>query len=273
MTSLDLSAGLSLCRASGWNQTQRDWQMFLAAAPHGALVAEEAGRVIGTVATMPYGPFTWISMVLVDPSARGRGVGTLLLEHGVALVPDHVTARLDATESGEPLYRGLGFVAEYRIARWFVDAPARVTPASGVRPFERADWAAVHALDRRAFGVPRVSLLERLVDDAPEYAVALGEPGDGRAYLFGRHGHDREQLGPLIAGSPEAATALVETCLAHHVDRRFFIDVPQDQHAWTRVVSALGFVVERTFLRMHRGVMRAPGEPALVYAITGPEFG
>ena len=44
--------------------------------------------MIGTVATLPYGPFTWMSMVLVDPKARRRGVGTLLLERGLALVPN-----------------------------------------------------------------------------------------------------------------------------------------------------------------------------------------
>ena len=100
MTPRDIGAGMALCRASGWNQTEADWRMFLTAAPHGALVAEEDDRVIGTVGTLPYGRFTWISMVLVDPAARGRGVGTLLLKRGLDLVPPDVTARLDATAFG-----------------------------------------------------------------------------------------------------------------------------------------------------------------------------
>lgn len=274
MTPRDISAGLSLCRASGWNQTQRDWERFLAAAPRGALVAEEDGRVIGTVTTMPYGPFTWISMVLVDPAARGRGVGTLLLERGLALVPEDVTARLDATELGEPLYRTLGFVGEYALARWFLDRPrSAYERAPGVRPFESGDWFAIDAMDRGAFGASRHGLLERLAAEAPGYAWVLERRSDLRGYLFGRHGHNREQLGPLIADSSEAARALVETCLAQHVDRRFFIDVPDDQHAWKHVLSDLGFLVERSFLRMRRGGSSAPGEPSLVYAITGPEFG
>ena len=70
MTIADIPAGLALCRASHWNQTERDWQHFLTSAPRGALVAEHEGKVVGSVATMPYGPFTWISMVLVDPAVR-----------------------------------------------------------------------------------------------------------------------------------------------------------------------------------------------------------
>src|SRR5689334_14786450 len=101
MTAADIPAGLALCRAAHWNQTAIDWGVFLTSAG-GALVAEEESRVIGTVATMPYGAFTWISMVLVDPAARGRGVGRLLLEHGLALLPPGVVARLDATAAGEP---------------------------------------------------------------------------------------------------------------------------------------------------------------------------
>jgi predicted N-acetyltransferase YhbS len=270
----DIGAGLALCRASGWNQTERDWQSFLTSAPRGALVAEEDGRVIGSVATLPYGPFTWLSMVLVDPAARGRGVGTRLLKSGLALVPDGVTARLDATALGEPLYRTLGFSAEYGLARWFVEG-ARLagTRAPAVRRFEPGDWLAVDAMDRRAFGASRRGLLERFASEAPEYAWAIRGGSGLRGYLFGRRGHNRDQLGPLVADSPESARALVEACLAEHAGRTFFIDVPDAQQAWRRALSDLGFAIERSFARMYRGAFLAPGEPPLVYAITGPEFG
>ncbi len=125
MTPDDVAAGLALCRASHWNQTEQDWRFFLTAAPHGALVAQEHDRVIGTVATLPYGSFTWISMVLVDPVARGRHVGTTLLQRGLELVGAGATARLDATPSGEAIYVKVGFAAEYRLARWFLDATPR----------------------------------------------------------------------------------------------------------------------------------------------------
>ena len=93
MTLEDIAAGLALCRASGWNQTERDWLFFLKTAVHGALVAEEDGRVVGTTATLPYGPFTWISMVLVDPAARGRGVATTLLQCALRLVGSNAVPR------------------------------------------------------------------------------------------------------------------------------------------------------------------------------------
>jgi len=274
MTHEDIAAGLALCRASGWNQTERDWLFFLETAVHGALVAEEADRVVGTTATFPYGPFTWISMVLVDPAARGRGVATRLLECALRLVGSNAVPRLDATPSGEPIYRALGFVSECRLARWYLDAnSSHIARPAGARPLEARDRTAVHEMDVRAFGASRSTLLQRLADEAPEYARVLFAHGVLRGYLFGRHGYKREQLGPLVADSDDTAIALLRSCLAEHPDRAFFIDVPDGREAWAHALSTLGFEIERPFVRMHRGVITAPGHWSFVYATTGPEFG
>lgn len=274
MTLDDVPAGLRLCRAARWNQTERDWRHFLGEAPDGALVAEENGTVIGTVATMPYGAFAWISMVLVDPAERGRGIGTTLLERGLALVPEGVAARLDATPLGEPIYRKMGFAAEYGLERWFLKARgARHDLSDAARPLRPSDWPAILEMDRRAFGASRARLLERLATEAPEYAWIADGDGGPRGYLLGRHGHVREHLGPLVAADHEAARVLFDAGLAVVAGRDVFIDVPNDQDAFRSVLLTIGFSVERPFLRMYRGHLLNPGLPALVYAIAGPEFG
>jgi predicted N-acetyltransferase YhbS len=271
----DIAAGLTLCRASRWNQTERDWQFFLTAAPHGALVAQEdGGRVIGTVATCPYGPFTWISMVLVHPAARGRQVGTALLQRGLELAGGDATARLDATPSGEAIYRKLGFAGEYRLARWCLDVkPPPVARRFSARPLAPADWPAIREMDQRAFGASRIALLQRLADEAPEYARVISRGSNLQGYLFGRHGHNREHLGPLVADGPETAAALLESTLAEQPDRRVYVDVPDERQEWRDVLSKMGFAIERPFLRMHRGPLTTPGKPSSIYAIAGPEFG
>jgi GNAT superfamily N-acetyltransferase len=274
MTPVDIPAGLRLCRAARWNQTAADWEFFLSFAPAGALVAEDAGTVIGSVATVPYGRFTWISMVLVDPASRGRGVGRLLLERGLALVEDDAAARLDATPAGEPLYRTLGFAAEHGLTRWLVErGRTGGTRVPGIRPVEHGDWPGILQMDGHVFGASRRSLLVRLAAEAPEYAWVLASDGRIRGYLFGRHGHVREHLGPLVADTRESAQVLLHACLAAHADRTFFIDAPERADGWHDVLTHLGFAIERPFLRMYRGRLTAPGNPTVVYAVTGPEFG
>jgi hypothetical protein len=128
-------------------------------------------------------------------------------------------------------------------------------------------------MDRHVFGASRQPLLERMAAEAPEYAWALDTDRRIRAYLFGRHGHVRDQLGPLVADTRESAQLLLHSCLAAHPDRSFFIDAPDRDDGWREVLTAFGFRIERPFLRMHRGQLTAPGNPAIVFAVTGPEFG
>ena len=274
MVGADISAGLRLCRASQWNQTERDWEHFLTAAPGYALVAVEHGVVVGTVAALPYGSFTWISMVLVDPTVRGKGIGTTLLTRGLALVPQGSTARLDATPAGEVIYRKLDFVAEYGLTRLFLDSrPSGVMRGSGVRLLESSDWPALLEMDLRAFGASRASLLERLAAGSPGYAWVAEDHGRLHGYLMGRHGHVRDQIGPLVADSAATARVLLDAVLASRTHPEIFIDVPEHQHEFRERLAQLGFAMERPFLRMYRGRLTTPGLPSLVYAITGPEFG
>jgi GNAT superfamily N-acetyltransferase len=212
MAADDIPAGLRLCRASGWNQTARDWEQFLELKPHGARVAVRAGSVVGTVTTVDYEDrFGWIGMVLVDPVARGQGVGTQLLQKGIELLEGIGCARLDATPAGHGLYLKLGFKDEYGLARMQrlpgVAAPAS-TPTPDARAMTSRDLPKVAAFDREVFGADRSAMLSWLLAGAPEYARVIERAGELRAYSFGRHGHDFEHLGPVVARDLVAARQL-----------------------------------------------------------------
>src|SRR5688572_27629990 len=119
MTPEDIPAGLHLCRLAGWNQLARDWELFLQINKKGCSVAfDDTGKVIGTVATIPYeNHFTWIGMVLVDPSKQRQGIGTGLLQEALRLTANQETIKLDATPAGREVYSKFGFVDEYEIIR------------------------------------------------------------------------------------------------------------------------------------------------------------
>ncbi len=125
----DLPQAMRLKDQADWNQTEADWRRFLAMEPDGCFAAEEEGRVIGTAATTVFGPVGWVAMVLVDAERRGCGIGTRLVERAIDYLQDRgvETMRLDATPLGEPLYRRLGFRAEYQLVRWEGSAPAATT--------------------------------------------------------------------------------------------------------------------------------------------------
>ena len=272
----DVPAGLRLCRAASWNQLAADWELFLTASPDGCLVAtDDRGEVVGTVATISYGTFSWIAMVLVDPSHRREGIGTKLLKESLDIVGVS-TARLDATPAGRDVYVPLGFREEYGLQRMTRSAFACTTlPSFGetgrVRRMTDRDFIDVLTQDPGVFGGDRRMLLEMLRAQAPEYAWVAGESQiDG--YVFGRHGDSFEHIGPAVARDESTARSLVGACLDIHADRAFVIDVPL-QRSWTDWLVSMSFTLQRPFTRMCRGPGQFQERLDRIFAIAGPEFG
>lgn len=272
----DIEAGLRLCRAAGWNQLECDWRWFLGWNPAGCRVAVCGGEVMGTVATLRFEErFGWISMLLVDPSMRGRGIGSALLREALGLLEDLETVRLDATPAGKLVYERHGFQEEYPLVRMKAAVPAAGPDAAlpGARLMEESDLARVLDFDRAVFGADRGALLRGLYATAPEYAFVTETAGEIGGYAFGRHGFRAEHLGPVAAAEEGAARGLVSACLARNRDRQFSLDCTEHSAAWRRWLERLGFVAERPFVRMFRGSNAWPGMPQRQFAIAGPEFG
>jgi GNAT superfamily N-acetyltransferase len=201
-------------------------------------------------------------MMLVDPGQRRTGIGSQLMEAALGALGAETCVRLDATPSGEPLYRRFGFTAESVFARTSITAEAgRFRPSSRVLPMQPEDLPAVCSRDREVFGADRSALLADLYRRAPGFAWIAPD-----AWCFGRPGYRYQQFGPVVAANAAAARELVEHCLASHPGLTVVLDVPQ-------LSDAFGFTVERPFLRMRRGGRADYGAPEHVFAIAGPEFG
>ncbi len=271
----DIRAGLRLCRASGWNQVEADWSLFLELSPGGCRVAEKNGHVVGTVATLRYGPrFSWLAMVLVDPGVRRAGIGTRLLCEGLALMRDEQCIRLDATPTGRDLYRQHGFADEYPLTRFTtsVSFAPRSSGAREARRIEKQDLPAIFDWDREIFGADREALLQSLFLRSPERAWVTGAGGI-EGYCFGRRGFLYDEVGPIVATDDTVARNLLSECLRDETGRRFGIDVPGHSASWLAWLQANGFIEERSFMRMHRGRNQHPGRPEYMFGVVGPEFG
>ena len=272
----DIPAGMALCAASGWNQTAGDWRVFLDAAPGRSFAAVENGRVVGTAATIDYGPaVSWVSMVLVDPGRRRRGIGTLLLNAALDALAGRDSVKLDATPEGRRVYLGLGFRDEYPLARmeasrWTIAGPE----GPPCRAMVEADLPAVIDLDARAFGAPRPVLVRHLFAAAPRFAAVASDGRGGlRGFALGRAGSRFDHVGPVCGTDRATAAALLRHAASACGDRPTIVDVPQRDREWTTLLASAGFREQRPFMRMVRGHNPCPGDPALTFAVAGPEFG
>ncbi|NOT59733.1 MAG: GNAT family N-acetyltransferase [Acidobacteria bacterium] len=272
----DIDAGLRLCRASRWNQTRRDWELFLTLSPQGCRVALHDQQIIGTVATINYeNRFSWVAMVLVDPAFRGQGIGTRLMNEALTILQDVPAIRLDATPAGQPVYRQLSFTGEYGLSRMeaVIERENLSSPSQHIRPMRHEDLIAIAKFDREVFGADRRALLEWMLAGGVEYAWVKESRKEITGYCLGRYGHNAEQLGPVVARDQNTARALVTACLSEHHSKPFYLDTPHHDAEWLAWLTSIGFREQRPFLRMGRGANAFRGLPEQQFAIVGPEFG
>lgn len=257
---------------SHWNQVAADWALFDAA---GAIqVVRENGRIVASGAVLPMGRseagatgVSWISMILVTPAERARGLGRAVF--GRCLEQVQASGRipmLDATPAGEALYRQFGFEPQLRLTRWRREARAATQPAlSDLLP----GLDTLVALDRQALGFERPRLLADLLARPSTLCVRTAQ-----ALALVRAGRTAHQIGPLLAADAAAAAAAL-TRAAASLDGAIYIDVPEPRPRMHAALEAAGFQPQRGFARMarvDRGQVSPAGQYALLHAIAGPEF-
>jgi GNAT superfamily N-acetyltransferase len=277
MVAGDIPAGLSLCRSAGWNQTRRDWELFLQLSPRECRVAvDDHGEVVGTVATVRYDDhFSWIGMVLVDPSMQRQGIGIQLLRESLWILSEEDTVKLDATPAGRTIYLQLDFEDEYRLSRMQLSSggASRELPHSSAYLIQRPDIPAILEKDHKVFGADRRRVLEWLFEGGKQFAFQIERDGNIQGYCFGRTGQDFVEIGPIISDRLDDAIALVSSALQNAKGSSVVIDVPHHSPEWIQWLTSAGFEEQRPLIRMFRGTNKHPGLPEKQFAIVGPELG
>lgn len=287
MTSADLPFADSLREIAGWNQVHGDWRRFLALEPNGCFVAEKDGHPAGVATTTVYEErVAWIGMVLVDPAARGAGIGTALLNRCLESLRDRKIpcVKLDATPAGQPLYEKLGFRAEWTLSRWEGRPDARDLPAvpeiqllepvSANASFLRHRMEGIQTIDTSAFGISRRRLLEALLPKAKVLAWAPG-PGSDPALSYGmlRTGSRAIYLGPAVTSESDDGVALAAALLREAAGNPVYWDLPEAQGPAISFLEESGFKRQRSLLRMCLGQNLAPGDPRRQLALADPATG
>ncbi|MEX2230856.1 MAG: GNAT family N-acetyltransferase [Cyclobacteriaceae bacterium] len=276
MVAGDIPAGLALCRAAGWNQTVRDWELFLYLSPEGCRVAvDDEGEVVGTVATIRYEDhFSWIGMVLVNPERHRQGIGIQLLRESLQILSGEDTVKLDATPAGRHIYVQLDFVDEYKFSRMQnKNVSSMALEPSPARLIQKRDLAAILEADREIFGASRKRILEWLLEGGKQFAFLIENENGIQGYCMGRVGHNFTHIGPVICQNVATAIALVSAALRNCQGAPVVLDALHHSPEWIRWLSSIGFEEQRQLIRMYRGTNAYPGIPAKQFAILGPEFG
>ncbi len=247
----------------------------------GWLGDEPVGCIAGVRYNAAYG---FIGLFLVVPAQRGRGYGLQLWRHALQHLADVPCIGLEAAPDRIDDYAGWGFAPASPTTRWqrLVDdgAPASV-PAAPEPPWCLLEGGAIPAAAVQRFDAerepsPRPHFLRQWLQHPAGTVLALVDRA-GACHGFGRvrpcllPDGTGWRLGPLVAGNPAAARALLEGLLQRHPGT-VLIDAPGANAAAAPLLASLGFTPASRTLRMYRGVPPAVSL-ADVYGLACLELG
>ncbi len=201
------------------------------------LAAERDGAIVGTGASVGFGPTGWIGGIAVAPSARGARLGQALTEAVIEALGPRETLLLLASDAGRPIYERLGFEVEERY-RVFWSPAGSVPSLEGLRRLTAADRDAVAALDARVTGEARSLAVDCGLEGAfatPDLsAVAFRPPWPAL---------------PIVASDPDAGATLLRALVSPGLR----LAVPESNAAAVETLRALGCTPGNDVVRMRRG--------------------
>ena len=252
----DLPSIADLRHAVGW--PVHEWALRAVLDPPHArciVAVDAADRVVGVGSGINYGSFGFVGNMVVDPAHRRRGIGSAVLTSVTDFLEGCGCARLElfATDQGRPLYASHGFEPTAQGASAVVPRDAQLDEAAV--PLEEAtphSLDEVAAYDAPRFGGDRRPLIEGMLDD-PERPVMVAR-SHGALVGWAWIRPDGARVGPLLAETPEVATALVREAVRRIPGTDGLrLNLPAGNRAGCERLRAIGATIEPSSGRMARG--------------------
>jgi predicted N-acetyltransferase YhbS len=179
-----------------------------------AFVAEEEGRILGSIFVSRRSRVGGISVLTIDPKVQNRGIGRSLLQHGMEFLAGQGHTRQQIIQAGYHnrslcLYTKAGFIASELLSN-MTGKPIRATiPSRTVRRASDRDALTCNALCRKVYGFDREHELAHAIARGTAAVVERDGRISGYTTGVGFVGHGlgetNEDLKALIASAEEFA--------------------------------------------------------------------
>jgi hypothetical protein len=240
----------------GWNPGLHDAATFTAVDGGGFLVGELDGEPVGCLSAMRWSSgFGFLGFYIVRPEQRGRGFGLALWLRGLERL-DGAIIGLDGVVAQHDNYRRSGFVLAHRNLRFVGPAAHWTGERRDVAAITDASTVPFHgllALDARHAPAPRPSYLRAWLDQPAARARVAVHRGDAVGLAVARPCRTGWKVGPVLAGSPAVAAALVGDVLGGLDGETAVLDVPEPNGAAVALADQHGMSVSFETARMYRG--------------------
>ncbi len=267
----DLSGCLELSGEQGWNQSESDWRLMLECGTGFGIFADDA--LVGSALVLPYPPsIAWISMVIVCSDYRRRGLATQLMMRCLEYADERgLTAFLDASADGKPVYERLGFAERGMLTRYAIPS-AESSDGDHQKKIPHPVRQQIATMDSDALGGDRSRAMKQILNLAPGLCdYSLGSDGNVSGFVTCRRGRTSVQIGPVVARGFEESVAMIETVIGR-ISAPAILDIPHWNQQLIAHASAEGWEKKRSFVRMSRSANEVDTLSGFC-AVAGPALG
>lgn len=251
MTPADMDVSMRWAAAEGWNPGAGDGRYFLPVDPDGFLVAEDAGRVVGTIGMPRFGPaYAFAGLFIVHPAYRGGATGARLVRAALR----HSGTRMVGTDGvleREESYARLGFARAHLHQRHSGTPRGGAHPA--VVPLSPGLRDALVDLDDACFPGDRRAFMARWIATPHVTMASVDGAGAPDGLAVARQAIDGWRVGPLIAPDADRAQALVRAIAAQMPGQVLHLDVNTGNPEAPAMARDLGMSPGFACVRMYRG--------------------
>ncbi|MCC5928698.1 MAG: GNAT family N-acetyltransferase [Cyclobacteriaceae bacterium] len=224
-----------LSERAGWNQTRADiegmHQMDTGHFMTGEFMLQGQHVPLGSgVALKINEELCWIGMILVHPELRRQGIARGIMQACVNHARQNLKTPvigLDATPGGKQVYDDLGFCDSFTIWRTLISTDGHTSPDKFVVPYETSP---VEDFVKSIQYIERASLMNQLSALPGTKKAVFIKDGRVKGFIMSRPGRLYPYVGPLIAGTDEAAKALLRKVLGEWKNEGYshvFMDIPE----------------------------------------------
>jgi hypothetical protein len=184
------------------------------------------------------------------------------------------SVKLDATPEGKKVYQRIGYKTECCLTRYVgsgLKSCEKEPEKEFVRSMTSEDVSRIAEIDAREFGADRKTMIDGLLEMAPEYSFIFEKDGEIKGFVQGRRGAKYEFVGPLWAVDEATAAGLLRCVLMQAAQKPVAIDTFDENKSWNDRLADMGFKASRCFARMFKGENIAASKK--YFASAGPELG
>ena len=257
MSPEDFDFAVQITDRMNWNLAVADFEFMSELEPDGCFVLLENSERVGIATTINFGAVAWFGNLIVNESDRGKGAGSLLVNHSIEYLRSKraKTIGLYAYIDRIPFYKRLGF--EYDSELTVLKGKGGSLPTQpAVKKVEKQDLEKIIEFDCSCFGASRRKLLGPIVSDSDNLCYAFIEGGQTVAYVVAKVYRHMGEIGPLMCrkGREEVAIGLLEAVLSKLEGYGVSLYVPNKERMILETLSKLGFAESFRVARMFFGM-------------------